>query len=826
MPQKVIKFKGINRSINEYYTAGECEELVNLRHKANGGFHVVKPKAEIYNFIAYEQFYEHTFGEYKNQIAVLNGEVLWVNSPKGKVSVTKEFVGKKIAISFAGNVMIVYCNEDLTQSVFKFEDGAYEKYIVNLRPITDISIESDWSTSQASKAVFSVLMDGASATVAEVNAALANAESGFYAKYQNGLCGVVTFGCTYELDDGSEIWSTAFVTADIFREKNYYGPGHYNSYSSHHVGLEGASQIKLKLSFGGDKSVNVRKVNIYSTMPSIPYEFTKVDYYNGVDDYSTTYADRKKTIKDESAGELMYYQGSIDPNEDTVTFVPKFGKALAGEKVMEVLPGCIERVGEIVSYNNRFHYYNSGVYHTLQLLTTSVWSSENQSKHWIAYVNFEGKWYLLDHLYAINPEKVNDFIYPMAGVKKVRFVKAYETGSLFSPYEEFFEVNLKDSGAYNYAYAYDVIPEVVPMTEEFRAELEDQEQIYIQGFEFTKKVFYKKEKNAINVSAQFNPYSFPVNYSYSFSGNVLDIATSYLPVSAVQIGQYPLTVFTSIGIYALEQGNGTVLYSNIVPIQPLVSRGKSVSSPHGTFFFSSDNLYLISGRELVNVSEVLQGKFETNLRDLQGYKRLCLSNEAQTADFSSVMSNIEFKDFIANASLTYDPLQDEIIISNEGEDVIPYSYVLNVPTKTYHKIERKYTNFQNGGRYVLTDSGKDRSVIDLHNEIDGDQQILLQSRPMSLDVLYTHIQRLMLLADTKLEGIQYLFVSVFASDNLHDWKCIISAQKRNTVFKHIRTNKAAKSYKDYVILINGCVSTDTDISDLIADYTVVQRRLG
>ena len=45
-------------------------------------------------------------------------------------------------------------------------------------------------------------------------------------------------------------------------------------------------------------------------------------------------------------------------------------------------------------------------------------------------------------------------------------------------------------------------------------------------------------------------------------------------------------------------------------------------------------------------------------------------------------------------------------------------------------------------------------------------------------------------------------------------------------FKHIRTNKAAKSYKDYVILINGYVSTDTDISDLIADYTVVQRRLG
>jgi hypothetical protein len=67
---------------------------------------------------------------------------------------------------------------------------------------------------------------------------------------------------------------------------------------------------------------------------------------------------------------------------------------------------------------------------------------------------------------------------------------------------------------------------------------------------------------------------------------------------------------------------------------------------------------------------------------------------------------------------------------------------------------------------------------------------------------------------------------VFGSDNLYDWKCIISAQKHNTVLRQIRTNRAAKSYKDYVILINGLVSTDTDLSDIIADYTVVSRRLG
>jgi hypothetical protein len=106
------------------------------------------------------------------------------------------------------------------------------------------------------------------------------------------------------------------------------------------------------------------------------------------------------------------------------------------------------------------------------------------------------------------------------------------------------------------------------------------------------------------------------------------------------------------------------------------------------------------------------------------------------------------------------------------------------------------------------------------------QPILLQSRPMSLEAFYTHIQRLIMLVDADLQSERHLFLSVFASDNLNDWKCIISAQKTGVSLRHIRTNKAAKSYKDYIILITGRVSTDTDISDIIADYTIVNRRLG
>jgi hypothetical protein len=316
---------------------------------------------------------------------------------------------------------------------------------------------------------------------------------------------------------------------------------------------------------------------------------------------------------------------------------------------------------------------------------------------------------------------------------------------------------------------------------------------------------------------------FPVQYSYSFGGEIKDLATSYLPISSTQIGQYPLTVFTTTGIYALEQGSGSVLYGNIVPLQPMAIEGKATSSPIGTFFISSKGLYLLSGREAVNLSYVLNGDRELTLRDNEAYKKLCFDKKGNFHDFSLFVSSQDFEDFIEGAELTYDQLQNELYISKSD---VNYSYVLNINTKAYHKVSKKYIGARNASRLVIEVEGDSMNVVDLHSEDNSVQPILLQSRPFSLEAFYTHIQRLILMVDAKLETGHNLCFSVFGSDNLHDWKCIISSQKQNTILRHIRTNRAAKSYKDYVILISGLVSTDTDLSDIIADYTVVSRRLG
>lgn len=827
MPQKVIRFKGINRRINEFQTSGECEELINLRPDINGGCHVVRPKKVIDPNVQYDMFYEHAWGNESNDIISVNGVVSWMNADTDTPqTLTDKYEGKVVELSSAGNVLVIYCREDNSQSVYRYKNNKYEEYSVAINPIREAWV--DYTGTDAMCSAKKETVEGTDAS-ASLNAAANNAMSAFYSNFQNGLCGAAIIGCTYELEDGSEVWSTAFTIANIARWEGYKPPKEFGD----SVIVYGANKVYFRIQLSDAELVGVKSINVYATRPVMQYEYS-------LDENNEIQQNEIPLSKLNLDGQLMYYQGSLTAKQTSLLL--NFGKTQAGERVMEVTSGCVTRIGSSVSYNNRFHYYKSTPNHIIQVPTISQDFSISNDKHssvpsnaypaWIAYVKFDEGWKLIDGIYNISDTLPCDFAYPMAGVKQMAFVKGFyaDSGEFSVPYNEMFYVNLKNSSAYNYSYAFDVTPEIVG-TDRFYEDIESAGQMYGDKIEngFDTTVVLKQESNAINVSAPYNPFAFPVEYSYSFGGEILDITTSYLPISSTQVGQYPLTVFTTNGIYAMEQGDGSVLYSNIVPLQPLVIDGKAKATPYGTFFISSKSLYLLSGREVADLSYILNGRIDERVRDTEAFRMLASNEDGDFHDFWSELSHETFEYFAGSIILNYDQLHNELYLSRKGKSS---SYVFNLDTKQYHKVSKSYLESQNGARYIIEVNGSIRNVIDLHQEDDAAQHIFLQSRPIPLEVLYTHIQRAMLFVDAnlsanELDGIQHnLCLSIFASDNLHDWKCIISAQKHGTVLRQIRTNKAAKSYKDYVILISGTVPTDTDISDLVADYSVVQRRLG
>ena len=127
MPQKVLKFTGINRKVNEYQNSGACEELINLRPEVGGGHKIIKPKNAIRSNVPYSAFYEHSFGDTYNHIAVSGSSLLWINSPEGEKKIV-DLASADVSFSSAGNILVVYCRDKKKQYAYKFLDKEYKDF--------------------------------------------------------------------------------------------------------------------------------------------------------------------------------------------------------------------------------------------------------------------------------------------------------------------------------------------------------------------------------------------------------------------------------------------------------------------------------------------------------------------------------------------------------------------------------------------------------------------------------------------------------------------------------------------------------------------------
>lgn len=806
MPQKVLKFTGINRRVNEFQAAGACEELINIRPTIAGAQVVKGKKTIISNASNYKSIVEHKFGSTSNFVATTDSSVIWV-SDSGAVNQTLLSGVSVKSVTCAGNVITI-TNDNNTQSVFRFKDNAYEKFIATV-PYVHLSV---------GLTDFSVSALGSRDSVDDIGVsrnALSAAMSQFYKAYPHGLAGPIVVGCTFELEDGSEVWSTGFSIIDPTKDNRFQSIKN----TSTGITVYGAKEARLSFNIQNySNTTEIKNIKFYSSLPQTPYEIDTTD--------STTYYAKKIGNKEINLGAQTMYLQKVISYRQSGDFLLNTETNLAGNELMPVTAGAISRSGDVISYNNRFHYYNSDVMHTLQkpsygmhsnieLPSANNYIEIRDAKLYVVIDNGKDKQIVCDSntikvqigSYAGAEQKPLDLVYPLAGIKEGYLMTSKSDGTTV-----WYKIEFNDSEAYNYSCALDVVlstPCDAPDTTGF---------IEIHG----QSVYLREETNAINVSAQFNPYVFPVSNSYSFGGKILDVVTSYLPISSTQIGQYPITVFTDNGIYALSQGEGGTLYGNVVPLQPLVIEGHAKATPNGIFFLSSKNLYVLVGREVMDVSILLNGKIDT-IKSNSAYNTIAYAFIGGTGN----LSQIDFRQYADGATLAYDQLNNELLISNVNVSIREYSYVFNLDTKAFHKVSYKFVQEKSSYRTAIVYKGSSKSVVDMHTEYDGDTNIFLQSRPFALEELYTHIQRMIMHVDANLnQTYQKLGLFVFASDNLHDWKCIISAQKKETVLRHIRTNRAAKSYKDYVIILSGTVSTDTDLSDIIADYTVVSRRLG
>ena len=146
-------------------------------------------------------------------------------------------------------------------------------------------------------------------------------------------------------------------------------------------------------------------------------------------------------------------------------------------------------------------------------------------------------------------------------------------------------------------------------------------------------------------------------------------------ITDITFGQYPLYVFTSKGIFALEQGTGVVTYSNVVTISPQTtnSLGDCVSAPNSVLFTSEKALLSIQGVNIVNLSE-----------QLQWYS----------------YGEVKFVDYIKSAKIIYDQFYDEVLICNNNYE---FCYVYSVLFKEFSTRDYDFSIIQKD--LIVTEKG-------------------------------------------------------------------------------------------------------------------------
>lgn len=324
--------------------------------------------------------------------------------------------------------------------------------------------------------------------------------------------------------------------------------------------------------------------------------------------------------------------------------------------------------------------------------------------------------------------------------------------------------------------------------------------------------------NRIQVSEIQNPLVYPAKNSYQVgTGDILGVAAGSEPLSLGQFGQFPLQVFTTKGIWAMEIGSGDILYSNILPVNGEVAdNAKNIIPLMGGVLYSTvRGLFVINGRQVVQLSEIIEGSIETSLTGSAEIQTL-ITDSKFTSGLSSALSDIDFLTYLASSSVGYDQINKELIVTNSAKG---YSYIYSFESKSWFKVSGSYSLLINNWPklYGVTAT----NVMDLSTEATSgyvDVMIISCCQSFEMPGILKKINRMILRSKITTDTDKQVGLYLFATDDAETYQLITGQQRTGTGLKDLVLSRSAGSAKFYVFVINGRVNINSEIDtiDLLA----------
>ena len=893
-------YQGINRAISDYSGSRMCEELINLRPTTEGLVPVKDFDAKFTN-VAWRRVFVHhtTTGDNYIVIRVVgDGDDAAVQHVDEDGSVIQtlfltEWNGdqtlESLHFASAGNILLLsLCDKDNSvyeNRAFVWKDGGYEAmeaedpgvtYSITSETVAMVKQEVPYQTEPYDSVQLREYLDNALNAVQEGDPAI--------------CLGPVVIATALKTKDGSTFWTGDWMVYDPVAKINAdgqtyadgntpgfpaffddffdeYGHGyfvgvHNDGPSRDRIYVEGT---KVTLTFPSiigwnEESSIIQSVEVYASRPQIYLDTASA--YDGYDTQTRILVIPQKDYADmELDSQLLYHQASIpmsslaeDQQSVTLTFG---GNTQITEDTLDTDAGALKRYGRVLSYNARFHFYDSVSQIKVGNASFNFPSGGTTGTVYVLgkYADEEGEHLLClgtvpSFPYAATVENAAYLVIaPSINIKEIIVYYKVTGGGYYTQNYRMFP-----SSTYNYSIctegAYSTTHVLSGTNTEYDAAI-------TAAGNNNYGAITKYETDTINVTEQYNPFVFRVEHSYKAPGNIIDVQPQMAGITDASYGRDPLNVFTERGLYALTQGSANVLYGAFLPVSNLVGQRGGIPVEMGTFFLADGSLWLVSGRRVTLISDALSEGPHKYIRACPGFKKLSGTDTSFSPtpvvaspvyDVSPYLSKVDFNTFTRGGKLGYNRFRMELFISNPSYD---YTYVLSLKYRQWFKLSRRLWQDEPGGVIINrpgTASGT-ITVLDMANETAGTILAHMQSRPFSMGYQYAHIHRIVAMMRAKLSGTagQAVAVGLYGSDNLQDWKLLAYAKRAGSTssstvnnqtvttdvplfLSQVRTPSSARSWRYYTVCIGGNIQAGgdfpTDIGPVLVDYKPVIRRIG
>lgn len=187
---------------------------------------------------------------------------------------------------------------------------------------------------------------------------------------------------------------------------------------------------------------------------------------------------------------------------------------------------------------------------------------------------------------------------------------------------------------------------------------------------------YIEYPNKIYTSEVNNPFFFPLSGRNSIgTGEIVAITSNTKAISPGQFGEYPLIVFSTDGVWAMQTGEEG-LYYGVHPISKDICINPNILQTDGPVLFVTDNgLHSIVSDSVENISRIIKGKPDNINIPAVDDKFTLLSTISEDAD--------TFNEFIRIAVFAFDYVNRRVIMSHPDK---PFAYVYSMDSGMFSKM--------------------------------------------------------------------------------------------------------------------------------------------